>query len=311
MLRPALERLVRQVERTVEYYAASTTGDRITRIFVSGAMNIYPPIIEYVGMQLGMPSEVLDPLTEFEPDSCMDMDDTNCISERIACGPALGIAYSGNDHTPNMLFTYKDKEREASISRINMAVFAVFMIVVLICSGVFVFQNNAIAQKKKVIAGIDSRIAAIGMTVDRNELTKMAAKVNQRRQLSKMYGERYIGMVLISELVELTPAKIRLIDLKINLGPVPGENTGGAAAGSAVKAAGEAPKPVQEEVIAEGLILGDRQLFETSLAGYVMALEASPLFRQVTVQKSNVEPFIKDETLHFIIKMIVEAKANG
>jgi Tfp pilus assembly PilM family ATPase len=318
MLRPALERLVRQVERTVEYYAASTTGDRISRIFVSGAMNIYPPIIEYVGTQLGMTSEILDPLSEFDPDSCMEMDDRNCIAERIACGPALGIAFSGNDHTPNMLFTYKDKEREASISRINMAVFAVFMIVVLICSGVFVFQNNAIAQKKKVIAGIESRLADIGPKVDRAQLMEMVAKVNQRRQLSKVYGERYLGMVLISEIVELTPAKIKLIDLRIDLGPVlsgtPGGAAGGAGAiapGGAPKVAGEAPKPPQEEVVLEGLILGERQLFETSLAGYVMALEASPLFRQVTVQKSSVEPFVKDETLHFIIKMIVEAKAHG
>jgi hypothetical protein len=42
-----------------------------------------------------------------------------------------------------------------------------------------------------------------------------------------------------------------------------------------------------------------------------MALEASPLFRQVTVQKSSVEPFSKDEAFHFIIKMTVEAKAHG
>jgi Tfp pilus assembly PilM family ATPase len=311
MIRPALERLVRQVERTVEHYAATMPGDRISRIFVSGAMNIYPPIIEYVGMQLGMASEMLDPLSEFDPASCMDMDDENCISERIAFGPALGIAFSGNDHTPNLMFTYKEKEREASINRINMAVFSVFMIVVLICSGVFVFQNHAIAQKKKVIAGMESRMAAIGPTVDRTELTKMAAKINQRRQLSRMYGERYLGMVLISELIELTPAKIRFIDLKINLGPVSAETTGGGAAGGAAKTAGEAPKALQEEVIVEGLILGDRQLFETSLAGYVMALEASPLFRQVTVQKSSVEPFVKEEALHFIIKMIVEAKTHG
>lgn len=309
MMRPALERLVRQVERTFEHYAATMPGDRISRVFVSGAMNVYQPVIEYVGTQLGMPSEVLDPLKELDPASCLDMEDISCIAERIAFGPALGMAFSGNDHTPNLMFTYKDKEREASVSRINMAVFAVFMAVVFICSGVFVFQNHAIAQKKKVIAGMESRMADIGPAVDRNELKKMAAKVRERRLLSRVYGERYLGMVLISELVELTPAKIRFIDLKINLGPVPAGAA--AAAGGAAKPAGEAPKAPQEEVILEGLILGDRQLFETSLAAYVMALEASPIFRQVTVQKSVVEPFVKEEALHFIIKLIVEAQVHG
>jgi type IV pilus assembly protein PilM len=310
MIRPALERLVRQVERTFEHYAATMPGDRISRIFVSGAMNIYQPIVDYVGPQLGVTSEVLDPLNELDPASDMEMENANCISERIAFGPALGLAFSGNDHTPNLMFTYKDKEKVASIRRINLAVFMVFIIAVFLCSGVLVFQNHAIAQKKKVLAGIESRMADLGPEVERSQLLKMAAKVNQRRQLSKLYAERYLGMVLISELVELTPANIRFIDLKINLGPAPA----GVAAippGDAVKPAGETAKTPQEEVIVEGLILGDRKLFETSLAGYVMALEASPLFRQVTIQKNSVEPFSKDEALHFILKMIVEAQVHG
>ena len=32
-----------------------------------------------------------------------------------------------------------------------------------------------------------------------------------------------------------------------------------------------------------------------------MALEASPLFRQVTIQKNSVEPYLKGEALHFIL----------
>jgi type IV pilus assembly protein PilM len=303
MIRPALERLVRQVERTFEHYAATMPGDRISRMFVSGALNIYQPIIDYMGLQLGVTSEALDPLDEIDPASSMDMEESNCISERIDFGTATGLAFSDNDHTPNLMFTYKDKERVASVRRINLAVFAVFIIAALICSGIFIFQNQAIAQKKKAIAWIEIRMADLGPAVDRSQLLKMAAKVNQRRQLSKLYAERYLGMVLISELIELTPANIRFIDLKINLGPAP--------TGEAVKPTGEAPKALQEEVIVEGLIQGDRKFFETSLASYVMALEASPLFRQVTVQKNVVEPFIKDEALHFILRLMVEAQVHG
>jgi len=322
MIRPALERLTRQVERTFEHYATTMLGDRISRIFVSGVMNISPPITEYVGSQLGVTSEVLDPLNELDPASYPDMGDTDSMSERIAFGAALGLAFSGNDHTPNLIFTYKDKETAAAITRINMAVFVVFIITVFLCSGIFIFQNHAIAQKKKVIAELESRMLDLGPVVERNQLLRMAAKVNDRRRLSKLYAERYLAMVLISELVELTPTSIRFIDLKINLGPVSGgaagAATGGAtaipsgavAAGSGIPP-GEAPKASQQEIIVEGFILGDRQLFETSLAGYVIALEASPLFRQVTVQKHSLEPFIKDEALHFTIKLIVEAQVHG
>ena len=47
---------------------------------------------------------------------------------------------------------------------------------------------------------------------------KMAATVTQRRQLSRGYAERYLGMVLISEFASLTPKNIRFTDLKIVLG---------------------------------------------------------------------------------------------
>ena len=177
------------------------------------------------------------------------------------------------------------------------------MVSVLICAGVFIFQNHAIAQKKEIIAGIEMQIARLGPPVDQSQLLQMAAKVTQRRQLSRGYAERYLGLVLLSELAALTPANIRFTDLKINLGPMQ--------TGDASKQAGDASKTRVEEVTVEGLILGERQLFETSLVSYAMVLEASPLFRQVTIQKNTVETYIKGEALHFILILKVEAQVHG
>ena len=301
MIQPALERLSRQVERTIEHYAAMMPGERIVRIYVSGAMNVYQPIVEYVGSQLGVSSAVLDPLSEQESAACPDVEDTGCISERIAFGPALGLALSHSDHTPNLMFTYKDKERQTSIKRINHAVFAGFLAVVLLCSVAFTYQNHVINQKRAEIAGLETQFARLGQPVDRNQLLKLVAQVKQRNELSRVYADRYLGMVLISELAALTPKDIRFTDLKITLGPAP--------AGDAEKK--EAVKARVEEITVEGLILGERQMFETSLAGYTMSLEASPLFKQVAIQKNSVEPYLKGEALHFILSIKVEEQVHG
>jgi Tfp pilus assembly PilM family ATPase len=298
MIQPALERLSLQVERTIEHYAVMMPGEGIARIFVSGAMNIYQPIVEYVGVQLGIPSAVLDPLSEQESAVCPDVDDTGCVSERIAFGPALGLALSDSNYTPNLMFTYRDKERQASIKRINQAVFAGFIAVVLICSVAFIYQNQAIKQQKAEIAGLETEFARLGAPVDRNQILQLVAKVKQRNELSKVYAERYLGMVLISELAALTPKDIRFTDLKITLGPSP-------------VGAKDAAKARVDEIIVEGLILGERQMFETSLAGYTMSLEASPLFKQVVVQKNSVEPYLKGEALHFTLSIKVEEQVHG
>jgi type IV pilus assembly protein PilM len=301
MIQPALERLSRQVERTIEHYVTMMPGEQIVRIYVSGAMNVYQPIVEYVGSQLGISSAVLDPLSEQESVACPDVEDTGCISERIAFGPALGLALSGSDYTPNLMFTYRDKDEQTSIKRINQAVFAGFLAVVLICSVAFTYQNHVINQKRAEIAGLETQFARLGPPVDRNQLLKLVAKVRQRNELSRVYADRYLGMVLISELAALTPTHIRFTDLKITLGPAP--------AGDAAKK--EAAKARVEEITVEGLILGERQMFETSLAGYTMSLEASPLFKQVAIQKNSVEPYLKGEALHFILNIKVEEQVHG
>jgi hypothetical protein len=251
-----------------------------------------------VGVQLGIPSAVLDPLSEQESAVCPDVDDTGCVSERIAFGPALGLALSDSNYTPNLMFTYRDKERQASIKRINQAVFAGFIAVVLICSVAFIYQNQAIKQQKAEIAGLETEFARLGAPVDRNQILQLVAKVKPRNELSKVYAERYLGMVLISELAALTPKDIRFTDLKITLGPSP-------------VGAKDAAKARVDEIIVEGLILGERQMFETSLAGYTMSLEASPLFKQVVVQKNSVEPYLKGEALHFTLSIKVEEQVHG
>lgn len=305
MIRPALERLVRQVERTFEHYATTGGSDRITKIFVSGVMNVYKLLVEYVGNQLGIDRAVLDFLSERDNKPSPHGEDVQSMSERIAFAPALGLAMSDNAHTPNLMFTYKDKEKAASITRINRVIFAVFITSVLICTGIFTYQNIAISQKKAGIAGLDTQIASLGPAVNQEQIMKMMAKATQQKQLFRDLSNRYLGMVIIGELATLTPANIRLIDLKIGLGP--------ATSGGGAKQPSEqgAAKALGEEAIVEGLIIGDRQMLETTLAGYAALLEKSPIFEKVTVQKSTIEPFLKSDALHFILNLKVEEQVHG
>jgi hypothetical protein len=205
------------------------------------------------------------------------------------------------------MFTCKDKERENSVKRINQAIFSIFLVLVLIGAAAFSYENYLIKQQKTAIAALETQSEGLGPAISREQLTKMASNVGKRRQLSKAYVERYLGMVLISELVALTPANIRFLDLKISLGE-PGKK---AADASSKDKPAETPNPGIEEVTVDGLILGERQMFETSVAGYLMTLEASPLFRQVTVQKNNIETYLKGEALHFILNLKVEDQVHG
>lgn len=305
MVQPALERLVRQVERTFEHFTTLPGNKPVDRIFVSSAANIYQPIIDYVGNQLGITSEVLDPLGERDSiPACRDVEDAHCLSERIAFAPALGMALSDNDYTPNLLFTYKDKEWAAGVSRFNRAAYAVLIVLAIACTGVFAFQSYVAHQKETTLDGIETQLVSLAPTIERSQLTAMAAKVKQQQQLFKGYGQQYLGMVLISELTALTPANIRFLDLKLHLA--------GTADQAAKTGKGAAAKDKIEGITLEGLIIGDQKTRETSLAGYMKDLNASPIFHQVILQKSSPEAYLrKQEALHFILIMKVEGKVHG
>jgi hypothetical protein len=295
---PALERMIRQVERTFEHFTVSLNNEKVTKVYVSSAMNISNPIIEYIGEQLGIESDVIDPLTLKLPhtDKCIE---ETCFSERLALTPAFGIALSDNMYTPNLLFRYKDKENAANIIRVNRIIFAAFLIAALITSGIYLLQIHSARQKEAQIAILEKELQQFTPRIDQNMVSQMIANSRKQKGTAKEYSDQYTGMAVISELSLLTPTNIRLTNMNAHFG------IGSSKKVAANESQKETIKDESRHVMLEGIIFGDRKTLESSLAGYLMKLDASPMFHQISIQKNVIEPFKKSEVLYFIIDMKV------
>lgn len=312
---PALERLVRQVERTFEYSKSNFGQDNVSRIYVTSAMNIYLPLISYVGEQLGIESDILDPLDAGRPSFGKDAGKAN-LSERIALTPALGMALSDNSYTPNLLFTAREKQQITNINRVNQGIFAALIIATLISAGVFLYQLGIITKKNVDISRLQKQMTQHQPHVNPNDLIQMAAKSKQQKYSSRAYSERYRSMAVIGELSALTPANIRLVNLKADFGAAdtqkanePPKTTPKETAPEGKKDAAKEPPKEQApagkmgSLVVEGIVVGDRQSLEPSLAVYLIKLQDSPIFRQVTIQKNSVENVKKRDILRFTINM--------
>jgi Tfp pilus assembly PilM family ATPase len=301
---PALERVVRQVDRTFEHYTVHLTNKKVRRIYVSTAMNLYRPFVEYVGEQLGVESDVLDPLNLQFQASDGKFQRTS-ISERVASIPALGLAFSDNNYTPNLLFRFKDKEKALQTVRINRIASMVMIAAIMVSFVFLLYQVQAAYQKEAAITKLESQLLQYHPRVDRNIVAQIAAGAKDEQQMKRAYGERYLGMAVISELAALTPSNIRLINVKANLAGAAsvkaGESSKDAAKEPAKGTGKDAAGIVPRSVVIEGVIFGDRKLLDSMLAGYVTKLETSPIFRLINVQKNSVEPFKKNDVLHFIL----------
>ena len=306
---PALERLVRQVERTFEHYNNNIGKDNVSRIYVTSAMNIYRPLISYVGEQLGIESDILDPLDPGQPSFDQDAGKAN-LSERIALAPALGMALSDNSYTPNLLFTAREKQQLTNINRVNRGIFAALVIASLISAGFFLYQLGIITKKNVDISRLQKQLEQHKPYLDQNELMQMAAKSKQQKYSSRAYSERYRGMAVIGELSALTPANIRLVNLKADFGAADTQKANEPPKAAPADKKEAAKEPAKEQppgkmgnLIVEGIVVGDRQSLESSLAVYLMKLQDSPIFRQVTIQKNSVENVKKRDILRFTINM--------
>ena len=90
-------------------------------------------------------------------------------------------------------------------------------------------------------------------------------------------------MAVINELTALTPPEIRLVRITANLGE----------AGSSK---GSDPKQM---LSLEGVVLGDRLTFESLLAGYIVELKSSPLFKTTRIGDKSFQFVDRQEVLVF------------
>lgn len=292
MIMPAIERVVRQVERTFGHYLAQPGNEKIEKIYVSGVLSVYKPLVDYAGEQLGIKSEILDVFGRLTSVLSEDVKSTP-LPERIGFIPAVGAALSDPNHTLNLTFTYKDREKESGIKRINRNIFMTFAAAVFICSVVFGYQHYVARQKNIVLTRLVQQFTEKGVYINRDMITEVGSTIKQQQQVSKAYSKRYMGMAVISELSAITPSDIGLVRLKVSLGDVNSADKGH-----------QVEEGKAENVFVYGLIPGDRNHAEAALSRYVVKLDSSPMFTNISVKENNYVPSSKGGAgLYFTINM--------
>lgn len=288
MISPALQRLARQTERTLEYYVSRAGAQRVEKLFVSLAMNVYNPILNYISDQLGTKAEYFDP---FGQQSAYAVAESLKLSEKVSLVPVLGLSFSDNNRTPNAIFSYREKNREMSVKRINRRIFVLFAAALIIFFAVMIYQILEANNQSTHLKTLNKELSLFDPHLSTENISALMEEVKAKKQLSRQYVQRHLGAATIGEISALTPDNIRLTSLKINTGSSnpPKENPDKVA------------KEISEDVILDGVVSGDRNTMDSLLAQYVMKLENSPMLRQVSVQKSSVITIKKVEVLYFTL----------
>jgi type IV pilus assembly protein PilM len=294
MILPALERLVRQVERTIRHFGINFDNSRVEKIYISSGVELHPRILDYIGDELGLPIEVIDPFAESEHFST-HLAPPESSSVKSSFAPALGMALANNAITPNFLHTHKDKRR-ASISRnINRGVLGCFLALILACTGFLFWQEQQIRDKDFKKANLQNQLSSFDLRVDKNLILKLVERIRVQNRSLQGIGNNFLGVAVLGELANATPSSVRLLGITARLGSASAPAAAGKTAGKI-----EPPKKV---LILDGVIFGDRATLEADLAAYLMTLRNSALFKQTSISKKSLEMMDNQPVIRFTAQM--------
>ena len=132
--------------------------------------------------------------------------------------------------------------------------------------------------------------------MDQNLVMQLVSKVKSQEQLLKEKAKKILGIAVVSELSALTPANIKLSSIMVDLGGIPEAQTKDVTPGQI--------KSVSKTLVIDGIVQGESQTLDASLARYLMKLGASPMFINPTVHSSTLETYQEvGEVLHFILRI--------
>ena len=277
MIYPAVDRLVRQVERTFQHFSSTFHGESVGKIYISGKIDLSAGLADYIASQLGIVGETINPF----PKGIL-VSSPMSFAEKLSFAPTVGLALSDNSRTPNFIYTYIEKSKKIIVSKFDRAVFVAFLIAISVCVGIFIWQSKEARGKNQKLTQLKQQLELFRPEPDKNLVTNMATKVAGKRQSFRKYSKRYRGMAAISEISALTPNNVSLMNSSTTFSDGPdGEGT----------------------MILEGIVRGKRRLLEAALAGYVLKLAGSPLFEQPSVKSNVIESENGSDVLHFTVQI--------
>jgi Tfp pilus assembly protein PilN len=122
--------------------------------------------------------------------------------------------------------------------------------------------------------------------VDQKLILNLVEKTKSKNQEFLEFSRKHLSVVALTEISNLTPTNIRLTSISVRFA----DKTGG-------------KEPPQKNVTLEGIVLGNRTAFESALAGYLIQLSGSPLFKQPVINQKEPGFFNDKEVLRFTAQL--------
>ena len=272
--RPALERFVAEINRSIDYYRREFGETKIDRLLLCGGTAAMKGLREYIQTSLGVTTQLFDPFKEGAIYKKGTMPENESGYRMVT---ALGLAY---DHASVDLLPVEMKTGKFVARDIRLAIAGGVLWV-----GTLVVIYVVLAGAAQATAMQVSRLKRdLQATEDANkEYFALEAQVKdmeaKQRSLTAVVGEQIISVPVMAEVTRMIPDNIQLHSLAL---------TG------------------QKTVKMTGVVSADPFLLDIDLSQFMIDLENSPGFQQVQLVSKNRSSLQGEAVLEFEIQSVTE-----
>ncbi|MDB4382109.1 pilus assembly protein PilM [Akkermansiaceae bacterium] len=300
LLRPVLERTVRQIKRTVEYYQSNFDSEPIETIFLGGEIAARGKLFGFIAQQLSSKVIAIDPFDsqELHAKSPPPVDK----ADRIAFGPAFGLAIEGTREGINFAHTYKERQEEGKHNKLAITISALLIALLVAAT---IFYNSQRLDLLKLEAEqdkLEENLKDLGPKLTEAIITEASEEVLSLEERRRAATNRYESIALVSEITRLIPQNVSLLHVSAAMGSTisfldPSAET---KKKSPVNSAADR----KGTLLLKGVVTGERTSLETSLTIYIARLDQSRLFHKVKVD--STELVSSSGKLHLTFTLSVE-----
>ena len=278
LIKPALERLGLQLERTIGRFLSTQGGEsKISNIYASGAVSCQKSIANNLVSQISNSEAEITHLPLNEENDSKRFKDINDL-EKDAYIPAIGMALSDIKETPNFLFSYKERAFEKIVKWTFRGLFLILGLS-FISAGIADYCNRLNLQENRIqILNLQKQVKNIPELLNRNSVLKLTGRKTNYEANISISAKKLIPLAVLNEITEMIPTSIKLIQVDI-------ENSNG------------------KRALIEGVVMGKESILESKLVEFLFTVGKNSFFQRPVIRYKKYEKYNGRRGLHFSIHM--------
>lgn len=303
---PAIERLSKQVERTLDYYA-TTQQSRCDALHLSGEIFSSGAITQALGGQLGFTPSVFDATAIVNDGGGLVPPE-----DRMTMAPALAAALSQPGRGINLLDNYKVRTARDSKRAVTRSLVLGLALVMVLIGGAGFMLERANALKAAELQQLKTQMSNMGPVVDESSLLASVGQFKNRQDALREASKRLLASAALAEVARRAPENIKIISLVAEYPADDADAPGAPAKPGQPQAPGQPPAAGQAaqhhgRVVLEGVVSGSKVEFDATLSRFILEMQASPMFGMPVVNETSIKELGNHgQVLYFVMHLAVK-----